>query len=353
MHPELLQRSPLFARLAPEGLRVLATAMTTREVPWGGPVWLEGTRADEMALVLTGALVAKVGVQEVGTVRAGELVGEAGVFFGDPRVASVHATESTVLAVLSHNALLSIAEVQPDVYLTLLNRALEATARRVQDAGKRVALLGNGGVEPPVRKPPSMFTRMLRVAAAGEPDTPVVPVLRRMPVLSQAAPATLARIATALHPRPLHVDEALLLEGEQGETAFVIGDGEVEVVRAVRGGKARRLATLSAGAVMGTGALVLGERRNASVRVTKAGWAWEMERAEHAALDGAAGRAWRELLLVSLRYQLSEVTTALADLQGGTSSADRARLRAAAERLAGVQTEAADDPWSFFGKPMP
>lgn len=356
MDAATLRRFPLFARVPQDGLAALATALVERTVPFGTTLWHEGQPSDELALVLSGALQARVGVQEVGTIRAGELVGEASTFFGDPRVASVIANEQATLAVLSRNALLSLREAQRPAYDALLERALEVMARRVQDATRRVAMLSNGGVEPPARKAPSVLTRLFRVGAssAEAPSTPILPTLRRLPLLARAAPADQTRVGAAFKARKLQADEVLVLEGEQGDSVFVIGEGEVEIVRAVRGGKARVLAKLSEGAIIGTGALVLGERRNASIKVTRPGWAWEMDRPAHAALDGEAGRVWRESVLVALRTQLNRTSASLADLQGGTSPADAKRLREAAVRLTAVRAqELDDDPWSYFGKARP
>lgn len=327
--------------------------MAPRELVASGHLWFEEQPADELALVLSGTLLVSVGVQEVSEVAAGELVGEAGTFFGDPRVAGVRARGAARLAVLSRERLLHLRGAEPAVYDLLLARALDQLARRVQAAGRKVALLGNGGVEPPVRKPPSMLTRLLRSAAAGSerPAIPVLPVLRRLPVLGSASPAALSRIGAAAKPRRLELDEVLVLEGEPGDSLFVLGEGEVEVLRSVRGGRARRLATMSEVAVFGTGALLLGERRNASIKVTRAGWAWELDRAAHDALDGEAGRAWRESLLVALRHQVNEASRGLAELQGGTSAAERKRLRQLAANLSGVPAgEVADDPWTFAGR---
>lgn len=352
MDPAALQRSPLFALLPAEVVAAVAAAMTTRRLVSGDRLWHEGQTADELAFVVSGALVVRVGAQDVGAIRPDELVGETSTFFAEPRIASVVATETTGLALLSRDALLALRDRQPAAYDVLLDRALEAMARRVQEAGRRVAKLGSGGVEPPVRKAPGMLSRLLRAGVADAPSTPVLPTLRKLPVLSRAAPALLTQIAAAMTARRLQVDEVLILEGEPGDSAFVIGEGEIEVLRAVRGGRARRLATVTEGAVIGTGSLLLGERRNASVKVTRAGWAWELTRPGHVRIGGSeAGRAWREALLTSLRQQLMQVVGSVADLQGGTSAADRARLAEAQDRLAAVRADAeVDDPWTFRGR---
>lgn len=356
MDASTLRRSPVFARVPDEALDALATALIERAVPAGATVWQEGRPSDELALVVSGALQARVGVQEVGLIRAGELVGEAGTFFADPRAASVVATEPSTLAFLSRHSLLTLRGAQPAVYDALLERALTGMARRVQDTARRVAMLGNGGVEPPVRKPPSVLTRLLRVGApsAEVPSVPVLPALRRLPLLARAPSADVSRLGAAFTPRKLQLDEILVLEGEAGDSAFLIGEGEVEVLRAVRGGRARVLARLTEGAIIGTGALLLGERRNASLKVTRPGWAWELERAAHAALGGEAGRMWREAVLVALRSQLEGTSATLADLQGGTSPADLRRLREAAARLTVVRPQDVDDdPWTYLGKARP
>lgn len=358
MEIDLLKQSPIFARLSSNDLATLKHAMQVHEFFPNEIIWHEGTPAEALGFVVSGALEPRVGVQAVGTVRPGELVGEAGAFFADPRMASIVATERSTLAVLSRETLRSLRETDSRIYDVLLERALEVTARRVQDAGKRVAMLGNGGVEPPVRKAPSALSRLFRVESSSSqppPHSSILVTLRRIPGLAKAPPTIVSRLGAAFRPRQMKADEILVLEGETGESVFIISEGAVEVVRAVRGGKARRLAVLREGTVFGTGALLLRERRNASIKVTQAGWAWELARTDHDALESDVRRVWMECLLVSLRAQVIDTTKVLAELKGGTSEADRIRLRKATERLVSVNPseEAVDDPWSYMGKGRP
>jgi len=352
MRIDILRSSPVFAKVAPEALEAASELFHSRVVPTAGHVWFEEQPSDEMAMVVSGELSVRVGVQEVGAVRPGELVGEASAFHGESRVATVVATVPTELLVVARSALLDLRRGHTEVYDRLVERALEAVARRVQETGRRIAVLGNGGVEPAARKAPSMLSRLLRAGTdAGDLPAPgAVPTLLRMPGLRDLPVPLVRQIATALRPRRLNAGEVLFLEGEPGDSVFILVEGQAEVLRGVRGGRAQRLATLGGGAVFGTGSLLLREPRNASVRVTEGGWAYEMNRATHDALVGDAGRAWRESLLAALRFQVHAAVGALAQLKGGTSYAQRQRLRAAAERLSSWSgADPIEDPWTWRG----
>lgn len=342
-----------FGALDPDSFKTLAGSFTPRQVAKGGTLWYENQSSDELGLVLSGGFSAQVGVQEVGVVRARELVGETSAFFAEKRTATLRATELTTLAMISFEALHALRKRHPMAYRAMLDLSLQAMARRVQEVGRRLAILGNGGVEPPVRRAPSFLSRLFRVGRSdGDPEkVPVSNALRRLPVLNRASDGAIYDIVGVLRPRRLELDEVLVLEGEPGDSAFVLVEGEVQVLRTVAGGRARLLTTLADGAVVGTGSLLLGERRNASVKVVRGGWVAEMDRETHAALAGDAGRAWREGLMAALRAQLLLVDKILAEGKGGTTRQDRERIRDAAEHLSGLQgLDRADDPWSHRGR---
>ncbi len=356
MNFETLKRSPVFARLSDEGLRAASRYFTPRKVDARSPVWFEGQEADEMAVVVEGALTVRIGVQAIGAVAAGELVGETSAFLGDRRVATVVATEATQLIVIAREALADLRSGHAEIYDRLLDRSLAATARRVQQTGTRIALLGNGGSAPPERKNPPSLLRLIRMVDGGETrnPAPLLPVLRGLPVLRSAGADIQNRVARAFAPRRIQKDEAIFLEGEPGNSAFIVTEGNVDVIRNVRGGRARRLALLAGGAVFGTGSLLLGERRNASCVARSEGWIWEMPRPAHDALLDEGGRCWRESLLAALRFQVQEAGNSLATLQGGTTWEEKEKLRRTAERLVSFRAgELINDPFTFRGRGAP
>lgn len=354
MSVDALKRSPVFARLPAAGLEAVSHYFAPRHIPAQAPVWYEEQTADEMAVVVGGALTVKMGVQEIGSVGAGELVGETSTFFGENRVATVFASEPTDLLVIAREALVDLRSGHPEIYDRLLDRALAAMARRVRETGTRIAMIGNGGMPLPERKPPPSLRSLLRIMDREDagPPAPILPVLRGLPILKNAAPDVLNRVASALTPRRIRANEAIFLEADPGDSVFILVEGTVDVIRNVRGGKARRLSLLQAGSVFGTGSLLLGERRNASCVAASDGWVREMSRATHDQLTGEPGRAWRESLLAALRFQVQEAGNNLANLKGGTTWAEKQKLRLAAQRLMAFKA-ATEDPFTFKGRGAP
>ncbi|MES2640222.1 MAG: cyclic nucleotide-binding domain-containing protein [Myxococcota bacterium] len=350
MIPELLQRQPLFAGV---GLHLLADAaplFQLRSVLGGGTLWYEGEPAEALAIVVDGALAVRVGVREVGRIGPGELVGETSAFFGEPRVATVTVTAPTRVLVLARAALAPLRASHPHVYDPLLQSALEAMARRVRDADRRISAASTAGVDAPIRIVPLALERVFRAFRGPENETPpgIFTQLRRLPRLKDAPADALTILAAALTPRRVEEGDPVFLEGDTGDSAFVLTEGTLDVLREIYGGKASTLATLERGAVFGTGSLLLGERRNASCIAKTACWVHELPVAAHQALRGEAGRLWRESLLSALRAQVVLADGLLAELAGGTTDAEREKLRqAAAQVLAYRVDDIPGDPWGF------
>jgi CRP-like cAMP-binding protein len=350
MIPELLLRQPVFAGVGPHLLAAAAPLFQLRSVLVGGTLWYEGEPAEALAIVVDGALAVRVGVREVGRIGPGELVGEASAFFGAPRVATVTVSAPTRVLVLPRAALEPLRESHPQVYDPLLQRALEAMARRVRDADRRIAAYSTAGVDAPMRIVPLALERVFRSFLAPERETPpgIYSVLRRLPRLKDAHVDALTAVVAALTPRRVKEGDPVFLEGDAGDSAFVLTEGTLDVLREIYGGKASTLATLDRGAVFGTGSLLLGERRNASCIARTACWVHELPAAAHEALRGEPGRLWRESLLSALRAQVVLADGLLAELAGGTTDAEREKLRqAAAQVLAYRVDDIPGDPWGF------
>ncbi|MDP2313687.1 MAG: cyclic nucleotide-binding domain-containing protein [Pseudomonadota bacterium] len=350
MIPDLLLRQPLFAGVAPKLLADAAALFQFRSVLGGGTLWYEGEPAEALAIVVDGALAVRVGMREVGRIGPGELVGEASAFFGEPRVATVTVTAPTRVLVLARTALAPLRASHPQVYDPLLQRALEAMARRVRDADHRIAAASTQGVDAPTRIVPLALDRVFRALSGPEDETPpgIYSLLRRFPRLSDAPVAALTALVEALTPRRVAEGDPVFLEGDAGDSAFVLTEGTLDVLREIYGGKASILATLDRGAVFGTGSLLLGDRRSASCIARTDCWVHELPAPAHDALRGEAGRLWRESLLSALRAQVVLADGLLAELAGGTTDAERAKLReAAAQVLAYRVNDIPGDPWEF------
>jgi CRP-like cAMP-binding protein len=90
----------------------------------------------------------------------------------------------------------------------------------------------------------------------------------------------LCRCAEAMQPQDLEAGEDVIVQGDKGDFFYVIESGAAEVLRGDAGRKAVCVATLGPGASFGEEALLKGEPRNATVRMTEAGRLLKIGRAD-------------------------------------------------------------------------
>jgi len=93
----------------------------------------------------------------------------------------------------------------------------------------------------------------------------VVEVLRDVPGLHYADGDVLAALAERVELRVMN-GGWICREGDAADALYIVGDGEVEVVKASAGGKNYVVATLTAGVLFGHVAVITGGLRTASVR---------------------------------------------------------------------------------------
>lgn len=325
---------PLFAGLRGQDLRDAAALWESRSLPEGTPLWWHGDMAEELAVVLSGSLQVRINDKGVGTVDAGELVGEAAAWTRGSRTASVRAVTDTTLAVLSSAQLPSLRAHHVTVYDSLLEHALSGLARRVRAVDREIARIAYGEGSAPGRPSQSRLGKLWKKLTTPPPrDRPSArQALRSMPAMTATHADVLTTIEGSLTPHYLPAGTPIFLEGDPGESVFVVAEGCIDVIRHVRSGRGKRLASLYPGALVGTGSLLLSERRNAScvAASTTACWVFEMNQAAFHALQGEAGRVWRESILEALRFQLSRADEQLTRLKSGTPPArtDYERIRA-------------------------
>ena len=293
------------------GIENLEGASLLWEIRRLGPeetLWWQGEPAKELGIVCQGRLRVHINKENLAEIATGEVVGELATFTGDSRIASVSAIEESYLLLLSSEALVALREAHSSMYDRLLEVALQRVALRIHQMDRQIARIAQGEDEAPVRKEDGVlqqwFKRLTTVAPQSPP--PAQSVLRKLPRLQQATSDEVQQILGAMQPHYVEQGKPLFLEGEKGGSVFLLVEGCIEVMRNVKRGMAERLATLYPGALLGTGALLLGERRNAGCVASKNTkvWVYEMTKEHHDSLVGNAGRLWKESLLAALAFQL-------------------------------------------------
>lgn len=292
-----------------------------------------GDPGDSVALLVAGEAKAEVDGAEIGRIKLGELVGEASAFFPDgTRSATVTAVGRTTFLVLSGTGLRRLRADRSPVYTALLDRALQELARRVQRTNDRLTRLVEGSHERPVRKDPSALVRLWKSLVPGKPTKPcpsLEPLLRKLPGLGKAPPEALAPLRDAFAARAFAEGEILFLEGEPADSAWMLADGKVDVLRQVRGTRAERLATLSAGDLFGVNALVAKSARTASCVAITPGYVYRLPSEASAGLKGEALLWWSECVLAVMQAQLRLASGTLGQAITGKPRATEAGAAAA------------------------
>jgi putative ABC transport system ATP-binding protein len=127
---EFLQNCDVFSQLTPQTLTEMADQMWSEEVPAGGTIIRQGDVGDKFYLIRRGAV--KVDIDDGSTSRtvanlsAGAYFGESALLTGEPRSASVIATEDSVVYALGkedfRNAIDASASFEEELRKALFNR---------------------------------------------------------------------------------------------------------------------------------------------------------------------------------------------------------------------------------------
>ena len=305
-----------------------STGLARERVIQGGiQLWGDGDDALELGLVVEGELVARVLGAELGRIRAGEMVGETAAWFGGRRTAEVAAVTQTRLLIMPRTALSTLRERHGGVYDLLLSAGLHAMARRVRDVDLDIAKRAEGSLDRPDRGVPPWWKKLAATVGgdkAGDAPPPES-ALRMLGSLKGCPAPVMLDLKKAMTPKSYANKEAVFLQDDEGDSVFVVAAGRIGVLRNVRGNKAVVLASLGPGGLFGTGAAILGARRNANCIVgSEFAWVFEITRAAIQSRNDEVRRIWNETLLGAMRVQLATADDQLAalDREGRQPRAD-------------------------------
>lgn len=138
---EGLSKSKLAVELNDEERRVLAGAMTLRDLQHGEILVREGSADDHLYVVASGVLgvVKGAGLEEevtINAIRPGDVVGELSFLDGATRYASLVALSDTRVLGLSRDALEGLLETRPKV----VYHVMRAIVRVVHEIQRRLSM---------------------------------------------------------------------------------------------------------------------------------------------------------------------------------------------------------------------
>ncbi len=257
---DILATAPLFAGFTPASQRALAGALKPRRLSRGDVLFRHGQRGDSMHVVVEGSFVVRCEepdgrTVDVAQVGAGEVVGEMSALDPAPRSATedaqVYQLDRTMLDALKSNA--------PSLAIALVDGLARMLTTRLRDTNERIRAATSREVAD------SWTPGPFPAAAAGTPYDRTID-LRKIPALGRYSDAELARLAEVAPPVLYRDGEYLCREGQPGDACFILAGGKVDVVKELRDGRQKVLASLGSGTIVGQLALLDDTARSASIR---------------------------------------------------------------------------------------
>ncbi|MFL6231087.1 MAG: cyclic nucleotide-binding domain-containing protein [Pyrinomonadaceae bacterium] len=148
---ERLSAVDIFAPLTPEEIQRLAASCESRTYAQGEQIIRAGEAGDSMFVVNRGGVDVRISQQgklrTVASLDEGDFFGEMALFTGEPRTASVCATEETEVLEIGHRAMKTLFETNPDLVESLSHTiaerraGLSATAARQSMGDEPVSLI--------------------------------------------------------------------------------------------------------------------------------------------------------------------------------------------------------------------
>jgi len=129
---ELLADVGLFSRCTKRERATIARHMDTAKLPADTPLVEQGEEGDALFVIIDGAAVVRKGDQLVANVGPGAYFGELALLDGEPRSATVVATEDVTVAVLGVRMFRTLLREFPEMTFELL-AGLAADLRRARD----------------------------------------------------------------------------------------------------------------------------------------------------------------------------------------------------------------------------
>ncbi|MBU0927889.1 MAG: Crp/Fnr family transcriptional regulator [Spirochaetes bacterium] len=120
-----LARTQIFKELSAESLRRLAAVCSKKRIPKGFVLFVEGERAEQLYIIMRGAIAEyATGPNEIEVIikelKRGDYLGDIGILVDEPHYITAIASQPTTVLVLSRNEFLYRVRTEPSVSQTLV-----------------------------------------------------------------------------------------------------------------------------------------------------------------------------------------------------------------------------------------
>jgi CRP-like cAMP-binding protein len=321
---------PAFAGLANDDSQEASSFLEPFALEAGETLMEQGEEDLTLAFLVQGAVSFLHNGVRIGGGAARDMMGEVELFGQMPRTCTVTASAPTHLLVLAYEGWLELCERgNPAVY-----NIERFSHRRISD---RLRAFAEGIAERaeglPLPAPPKGgLMGKLTGMFGGRPGGSVnaMAALAQSPLFSWADPGILGQIAPGFKPERFAARTEICRQGELAEKAFLIVEGEADVLVSTGPASAEPIATLSAGSLFGDGSIAQHAPRISSVVARTELSALALSRQQYGVLfaaDDPVGSVFRQALLKNLIAQLLAAQYRFVELERAAAERGEATLR--------------------------
>lgn len=322
---------PAFAGLAPEDAEEAAACLEPFSLEAGEQLMEQGEEDFTLAFLVTGSVSFLDQGVRIGGGAARDLIGEVELFAQIPRTATVEAAAPTHLLVLGFEAWQELCERGNPAVFNIERFAHRRVSERLRAMVEGIAERAQGSALPPPPRSGGLMDRLSGMfGRGGGGGIDAAAALAASPYLSWAPAPVLADIAGYFKTERFPARAEICRQGELGEKAFVLVEGEVDTFVATGPNTAEPVAPLIAGTPFGDAGLAQHAPRATSHIARTDVVALSIERNAFGTLfaaDDPAGSVFRQAMLKALIRQLLDAQARFVSLERDVSSRVEQQLR--------------------------
>jgi CRP-like cAMP-binding protein len=323
---------PAFAGLDPADSQEASSFLQPASLESGDLLMEQGEEDFTLAFIISGSVSFMDGDLRIGGATSREMIGEVELFGQMPRMATVVAAAPTHLLVLAHEHWLELCERGNPAVYNIERFAHRRVGERLRHLAEGIAERSLGEQRTPIPPPRRTgFMDKLSTLFGGNRTPTVNPelVLANSPAFNWAPSEVLAQIAPFFRAERFPAGTMAARYGEVGDRAWIVVDGEVDLLIPVGGG-AEMLATVAAGHAFGDAGVLQGAPRPLSALCRSDVLALYIGKEQLAELFSAqdpAGSVFRQAMLRNLIDELMAMQRRFVSLERRHAGVEQDALR--------------------------
>ena len=128
----ILRNISIFKNLRDEQIAKMIDISTLKDFSAGDTIIKTGDPSSELFLIISGEFEVRNSLQKLATLKDSDIIGEMGIFTGEPRSADVQATRSSSVLVIAKNDLEKLIENDKEMGLTIYRNVITTLANHMK-----------------------------------------------------------------------------------------------------------------------------------------------------------------------------------------------------------------------------